>query len=322
MSTKTFSNNDSGPVIVSLILSFLAHIILAVMVITLRPVTEAAFERLAPSPAEPVIVDVIELPPGAPSSASVSNAAQAYYEDRPHSAQHETRPERGAMEAVGAVPPPVPATSASASSSSSVGALSTAKSSAPRPGEVGVIGAAPSKEAITTHAASGNAGVTGAPASGVVDGRPGAVAQTGKGAPSKPNLFLSEERLTELAERYEAEAPKGEKGKTLNLNTSEIRYQRYLINMKNRIEYVWDYPPVASRNGWQGKLNIDFTIKRDGTVTDIKLVKSSNYPVLDDAAITALRLAAPFPAFPDDFAVEEITVKGQFIYDIYQGAAH
>lgn len=307
MSTKTLSNNDPRPVVVSLILSFLAHIILAAAVVTLRPAAEAALERLAPSPAEPVIVDVIELPYVPPSSASVSKAAQVYHENRPHSTQKETRPERGIMKAVNTGSPPAPATSAPSPAT----ALPTAKGSGPRPGEVGVIGAAPSKEAVTTHVASG-----------VVDGSPGAVAQTGKGAPSRPNLFLSEERLTELARRYEAEAPKGEKGKTLNLNTSEIRYQRYLINMKNRIEYVWDYPPVASRNGWQGKLNIDFTIKRDGTVTDIKLVKSSNYPVLDDAAVTALRLAAPFPSFPDDFAVEEITVKGQFIYDIYQGAAH
>lgn len=146
--------------------------------------------------------------------------------------------------------------------------------------------------------------------------------ETGKQAkeeakPQKPNLFLSEERLTELAKKYEAEAPKGERGKTLQLNTSELKYQKYLLTMKKRIEFYWDYPDVAAMRGWQGKLRIDFTINKDGSISGIKLIKSSNYPVLDDAAITALRLASPLPPFPDDFDVEDINIKASFEYNIY-----
>lgn len=133
-------------------------------------------------------------------------------------------------------------------------------------------------------------------------------------AGKKPNLFLPEQRLAELSKEYEKESPKEEQGKTLQLNTSELKYQRYLVNLKNRIELFWEYPAPAIKNGWQGILQIDFTVKKDGTLEAVRFIKSSNYPALDDAAQTALKLAEPFPPFPENFGVENINIRGQFEY--------
>ncbi|MBI5237824.1 MAG: energy transducer TonB [Deltaproteobacteria bacterium] len=140
--------------------------------------------------------------------------------------------------------------------------------------------------------------------------RPGAAHTPRK----KPSLFLPEQRLAELTKEYEKESPKEEQGKTLQLNTSELRYQRYLVNLKNRIELFWEYPAPAIKNGWQGILQIDFTVKKDGTLEAVRFIKSSNYPALDDAAQTALKLAEPFPPFPENFGVENINIRGQFEY--------
>ncbi|MEE9613809.1 MAG: energy transducer TonB, partial [Thermodesulfobacteriota bacterium] len=107
----------------------------------------------------------------------------------------------------------------------------------------------------------------------------------------------------------------------LALNTSELKYHKYLMNMKRRIEFYWDYPPSAVRNGEQGRLKIDFTIDRDGSVGDIKVVKSSGYPPLDDAAVTAIRLASPFNPFPENFEIERVSIHGRFVYNLisYRG---
>lgn len=134
--------------------------------------------------------------------------------------------------------------------------------------------------------------------------------------PKRPSLFPTDDRIAELSRKYEAEAPKGEVGKTLSLNTSELRYQKYLMDMKRKIEFHWEYPMLASRNGWQGSLKIDFKINRDGSVSDISLERSSGYPMLDDAAMTAVRLAAPFAPFPENFSIEDISIKGQFVYHL------
>ncbi|HZX36677.1 MAG TPA: TonB family protein [Thermodesulfobacteriota bacterium] len=131
-----------------------------------------------------------------------------------------------------------------------------------------------------------------------------------------PGLFPSGERLRELSKVYEAESPKGETGKTLSINTTESKYQKYLLNMKRRIELFWNYPESSIRHGEQGKMRIDFSIAKDGSVKDVRVVKSSNYPALDDAAITAVKLASPFNPFPDNFTIETVEIHASFEYSL------
>ncbi len=134
--------------------------------------------------------------------------------------------------------------------------------------------------------------------------------------PAKPKLFPSDERLMELAKKYYEEEPEREKGKVLTLNTSELKYSKYLLNLKRRIEFFWDYPTTSARKGEHGRLKINFTITGDGDLESIDVVKSSNYPSLDDAAVTAIRLASPFNPFPEDFAIEKIDIHARFEYII------
>ena len=88
------------------------------------------------------------------------------------------------------------------------------------------------------------------------------------------------------------------------------------MDMKSRIEFYWEYPSLAARNGWQGNLKINFKINKDGSVSDVSLERSSGYPMLDDAAMTAVRLAAPFPPFPGNFTIDDLNIKGLFTYHL------
>lgn len=300
MSTRTFHSYPGGlpprtsgggppsPLIAAIVLSMILHIAGMFGVLSFGPTADRLRALLMPKDEGPIIVDVIDLPPDAFSGGRLKKPAR-YYANRTQGVDKETFP--GPVSPVRRAFPGLDAAS---------------KEAWQRPAP----GGAKSKDGDIT------AGTSAGGDEHVLPGKTGAA--TRAVPPAKPSLFPSEERLGELERRYEAEAPAGEQGKTLSLNTSELKYQKYLINMKNRIELKWEYPFAASRNGWQGNLQIDFTIKKDGTVTDIRLVKSSNYPVLDDAAITALRLASPFPPFPAGFSVEEINIKGQFSYIIYE----
>jgi len=131
----------------------------------------------------------------------------------------------------------------------------------------------------------------------------------------RPNLLLSDSKVSELARRYQGSGPHT-KSKTLMLNTSELKYQKYLIELRHKIEQYWEYPRSAAIRGWEGKLFIDFTIKRDGTISEIRLSRSSRYPILDDAAITALKLSSPFTTFPENFEINELKIHGQFVYNL------
>jgi len=47
----------------------------------------------------------------------------------------------------------------------------------------------------------------------------------------------------------------------------------------------FDYPPVARRRGWQGRVNVGLHVEADGDLTRIRLVESSGHALLDGAAV-------------------------------------
>ena len=47
----------------------------------------------------------------------------------------------------------------------------------------------------------------------------------------------------------------------------------------------FDYPPLARRRGWQGRVNVGLHVAADGDLTRIRLVQSSGYALLDRAAV-------------------------------------
>ena len=52
------------------------------------------------------------------------------------------------------------------------------------------------------------------------------------------------------------------------------------------------------RYGLYGKLRLLVVIRADGSLQDIRLLSSSGYAVLDEAAIKIVRMAAPYAPFP------------------------
>lgn len=59
------------------------------------------------------------------------------------------------------------------------------------------------------------------------------------------------------------------------------------------------YPRSAVSGSRSGEAQVAFTVLADGTATSIRLVSSSGSPVLDQAALDAVRRASPFPPIPD-----------------------
>lgn len=59
--------------------------------------------------------------------------------------------------------------------------------------------------------------------------------------------------------------------------------------IRGQLQNHFYYPQLAKRQGWQGRVLLDFTISEMGRVNDIRIKKSSGYDILDHAAIGALR---------------------------------
>lgn len=73
----------------------------------------------------------------------------------------------------------------------------------------------------------------------------------------------------------------------------------YINSFREKIEYVGNkyYPNEAKVKGLEGDVQLLVALKQDGNVHSIELIKSSNNPVLDRAAMNSVRLAAPYPHF-------------------------
>ncbi|WP_158545296.1 energy transducer TonB [Bremerella cremea] len=59
------------------------------------------------------------------------------------------------------------------------------------------------------------------------------------------------------------------------------------------------YPAEALRRGWKGEVLLRLTIDLDGTVSEVTIVRSSGYPILDSAAVAAVRSWRGVPTMQD-----------------------
>jgi protein TonB len=111
----------------------------------------------------------------------------------------------------------------------------------------------------------------------------------------------------------------GVDGAPIPLDTPEPKYQDYFNKVRERIKSKWVYPRPAGERGIEGELLIEFHIAKDGSLEFIELRLSSGTPILDDAALTAVKLAQPFPPVPDDIAKRALAINGQFRYQVVSG---
>jgi protein TonB len=107
---------------------------------------------------------------------------------------------------------------------------------------------------------------------------------------------------------------KATEGDHIDLNTQEYRYVGYFTTLRKSIELVWNYPLSAVRKGLQGTVNLEFTIHENGEVTQIKVLKTSGYQILDKAIVDAIKLASPFAPLPAGFGKKKLVITGAFNY--------
>ncbi len=71
------------------------------------------------------------------------------------------------------------------------------------------------------------------------------------------------------------------------------------------------YPLGAQMRGEEGVVRVQFKVVKDGSVRDVRVVKSSGYSALDNAAVDAVRRASfqNFAGLPSQGSVEELTIK-------------
>jgi protein TonB len=107
-----------------------------------------------------------------------------------------------------------------------------------------------------------------------------------------------------------------ERGDTVWMDTQQDLLISFMRRFRNNIYGVWNYPESARRQNQQGSCLIRITVDRDGNVTDVKLMESSGYRVLDDEAIRAVRQGATYGPLPRAYPNEYLHIMALFNYQM------
>jgi protein TonB len=129
---------------------------------------------------------------------------------------------------------------------------------------------------------------------------PTAPAATNGSTASRADTLASLQAQLDLRRQEYAKRPR--RYTISSASTKEAYDALYLDGWRKRIEAIGNanYPTQASADGIYGTLRVMVALNPDGTVNDIRILRSSGERVLDEAAVNIVRLAAPFDPFPPE----------------------
>lgn len=80
----------------------------------------------------------------------------------------------------------------------------------------------------------------------------------------------------------------------------------YKAELRARIDQNKYYPAVARRLGHSGEPLVGFTLLPDGSIINIRILKSSSFARLDEAALEAVKAVKKFKPVPKEFGEAKI----------------
>lgn len=86
------------------------------------------------------------------------------------------------------------------------------------------------------------------------------------------------------------------------LAAQEFRFASYMDAWRTKVERIGNvnYPEAAIRKGINGSLLMDVAINADGSLNNVRILRSSGHKILDTAAKRIVRLAAPYPPLSEE----------------------
>ena len=97
-----------------------------------------------------------------------------------------------------------------------------------------------------------------------------------------------------------------------NNNVSDnINFQPYMNELTRKIKSNWD-PPSGNKSK---KTVLLFGIAKDGSLLNVKVIKSAGQ-LEDEAAITAVKLSAPFNPLPSNYKKSSVDIQFDFDYNV------
>ncbi|MFZ5995360.1 MAG: TonB family protein [Thermodesulfobacteriota bacterium] len=93
-------------------------------------------------------------------------------------------------------------------------------------------------------------------------------------------------------------------------------FEGYLALIRTLLEEYKEYPLWARRNNREGIVGLHFVICRDGRVEDLRVVRSSGFSLLDEAAERTVRRIGKFPSIPNELAMNKLSLDVPLVFKL------
>jgi periplasmic protein TonB len=113
---------------------------------------------------------------------------------------------------------------------------------------------------------------------------------------------LEMDRLQAQIDKQQDEYQKRPKRKFIGARTKEYRFALYVESWRQKVERIgnMNYPEAAKAQKLHGQLRMTVSIKADGSIEEVVIDKSSGSKILDEAAISIVKLGEKYAVFPPD----------------------
>jgi len=107
--------------------------------------------------------------------------------------------------------------------------------------------------------------------------------------------------------RYSQQSAEKSRIKFVNsVSTHKYLGSQYILDWQRKVERTgnMNYPEIARKKNFKGSLIMDVGVKKDGSIYNIRIRRSSGNKALDDAAKRIVTMSAPFAPLPKELLKE------------------
>jgi len=125
-------------------------------------------------------------------------------------------------------------------------------------------------------------------------------------------LKAQDERRPEPAPREETPKPRTAPSSSTKISAGKVVADYYLTMLQGKITRNWKQPSARFTGGESPTARVSFTVLSSGSITNLRITRSSNWSTIDQSAVQAVRDSAPFAELPSTYLGDRLDVTIDF----------
>ncbi len=106
------------------------------------------------------------------------------------------------------------------------------------------------------------------------------------------------------------------------VNTKETGFAEYLASWKDRMEQMGtlEFPTAARQSEKAGSPVLEVALNADGSISEVRIQRSSGHGELDQAAVSLVRLGSPYDPFPAEIRSQYDVLRFAYEWRFIEGS--